>query len=69
MPDRMSLSGPSVVQLLVFFSFDCQYPRYSPQAVRIGVDDTDNPLDTDTRYNDKICYIDKLTITKRSLKR
>ena len=31
--------------------------------------DTDNPLYTDTRYNDKIRYNDKLTITKPSLKR
>ena len=30
---------------------------------------TDNPLYTDTRYNDKIRYNDKLTIKKPSLKR
>ena len=30
---------------------------------------TDNPLYTDTRYNDNIRYNDKLTVTKTSLKR
>ena len=30
---------------------------------------TDNPLYTDTRYNDKIHYDDNLTVTKPSLKR
>ena len=30
---------------------------------------TDNPLYTDTRYSDKICYNDNLTVTKTSLKR
>ena len=30
---------------------------------------TDNPLYTDTRYNDKICYNDNLNVTKPSLKR
>ena len=31
--------------------------------------DTDNPLYTDTRYNDKIRYNDILTVTQPSLKR
>ena len=30
---------------------------------------TDNPLYTDTRYNDNIHYNDNLTVTKPSLKR
>ena len=30
---------------------------------------TDNPLYTETRYNDKIRYNDNLTVTKLSLKR
>ena len=30
---------------------------------------TDNPLYTDTRFNDKIRYNDNLTVTKPSLKR
>ena len=30
---------------------------------------TDNPLYTDTRYNDKIRYNNNLTVTKLSLKR
>ena len=32
-------------------------------------ENTDNPLYTDTRYNDKIRYNDNLTVTKPSLKR
>ena len=30
---------------------------------------TDNPLYTDTRYNDKIRYNDNLTVTKPSLQK
>ena len=30
---------------------------------------TDNPLNTDTQYNDKIHYNDNLTVTKPLLKR
>ena len=30
---------------------------------------TDNPLYTDTRYNDKVRYNDNLTVTKPSLNR
>ena len=38
-------------------------------APRENISYTDNPLYTDTRYDDKICYNDNLTVTKPSLKR
>ena len=37
--------------------------------VNTEIDNTDNPLYTDIRYNDKIRYNDNLTVTKSSLKR
>ena len=46
-------------------------PDVYPQLASIGVFlyHTDNPLYTDTRYNDKNCYNDNLIVMKPSLKR
>ena len=42
------------------------YKALDKRRVKIN---TDKPLCTDTRYNDKIRYKDNLTVTKPSLKR
>ena len=47
-----------------FYVFN-QYFRH----ILLPVTTTDNPLYTDSRYNDKIRYNDNLTVMKASLKR
>ena len=53
----------------VFEHADNKGPDQELHCLPAGSLDTDNPLYTDTRYNDKIRYNDNLTVTKPSLKR
>ena len=57
-----------IIDLHFFLQFFVPSNMYSLQ-LRIQIGITDNPLYTDTRYNDKIRYNDNLTVTQTSLKR
>ena len=53
--------------LLVIFKLKGWWPKYFDSNKHQSI--TDNPVYTDTRYNDKIRYSDNLTVTKPLLKR
>ena len=71
--------GKSDIQILFLFLHNNICCGYSSEgeALQVPITDvfvkksenTDNPLYTDTRYNDKIRYNDTLTVTKPSRKR